>query len=100
MVFGACLVSRAMSKVPQLVSTTAVSFSPAFTVCFGALRLTCLGLGVGTCLQPLALAVVVESLLLPLRPIRIAATTPIAITAKTARMIKRRSADSSIGAKA
>ena len=37
--------------------------SPFFTVCFGALQLTCFGFGASTCLQPSALpaAVVVES---------------------------------------
>jgi hypothetical protein len=36
-VLGARAVSSAMSKVPQLVSTTAVTFSPFLTVCAGAL---------------------------------------------------------------
>ncbi len=87
-VFGARVVSRAMSKVPQLVWTTAVSSSPGFTVCFGAFRLTFFGSGASTSLQPLAppALVVDESLLLllpPLREIRTAATTPTAITPKT-----------------
>ncbi len=48
--------SSAMSNVPQLVFTTAVSFSPFFTVCFGALKLTCFGFGASTCVQPATLA--------------------------------------------
>ena len=72
-----------MSNVPQLVFTTAVSFSPFLTVCFGALKLTFFGAGAATLLQPAALASPPESLPPPLREIRIAATTPTAIRAKT-----------------
>ena len=62
MVFGARVVSSAMSKLPQLVCTTAVSSSPFFTVCFGAFRVTFFGSGASTFLQPLgAVDAVVES---------------------------------------
>ncbi len=89
---GARSVSSAILKVPQLVSTTAVSSSPFFTVCAGFFRLTSFGSGASTCLQPpLALAEVLDPELPPPREIRIAATMPTATTAKTARMIQRRS---------
>ena len=99
-VFGARSVSSAISKLPQLVSTTAVASSPCFSVCFGAESETFFGFGASTCSQPSALAVVVESPSSPPpREIRITATIATASTAKTARMIQRRSACSSIGAK-
>ncbi len=102
-VFGARSVSRAISKLPQLVCTTAVASSPFFRVCFGAGSETFFGCGASTCLQPSAPAAVVaeESLSPPLREIRIAATTPTAISAKTPRTIQRcRSVFPSIGATA
>ena len=72
-VFGARWVSSAMSKVPQLVSTTAVSSSPFFTVCFGALKLTFLGCGRFDFLRSRS-ALLEPEPSPPLRPIRIAAT--------------------------
>ena len=82
-VFGARLLSSAISNVPQLVLTTAVSASPFLTVCLGALKLTFFGAGAATFLQPAVLASELESLPPPLREIRIAATTPAAIRANT-----------------
>jgi len=101
-VFGARVVSSAMSKVPQLVATTAVASSPFSSTCLGALKLTFFGAGAATFLQPPELAAVVvadELSLPPPREIRIAATTPPAKTANTARMIKRWSVRAPIGAK-
>ena len=66
---------RSWSRRPRSAS------SPFFTVCFGALKLTCFGFGASTSLQPSAPAVAVESLSPPPpRAIRIAATTPTATT--------------------
>jgi hypothetical protein len=98
-VFGARSVSSAISKLPQLVSTTAVASSPCFSVCLGADSETFRGFGASTCSQPSALAVVLEPpSSSPPREIRITATIATASSAKAARTIQRRSACSSIGA--
>src|SRR5215211_7562102 len=71
-----------------------VAASPGFTTCFGCLKLTVLGSGASTFLQPLAPAaaeVELESSESPPPREISTAATPTAITAKTARMIQRRS---------
>src|SRR5664279_4476158 len=94
-----------MSKVPQLVWTTAVASSPFFRTCLGALKLTFFAGGASTFLQltlpeavvvaelsleaELPLEPVLLSLLPPLREIRIPPITPAATTAQTIRMIQR-----------
>ncbi len=99
-VFGARELSRAMSKLPQLVATLAVISSPAATVCLGASKLTCFGFGSSTVLQPAAPALFSSSEPPP-RPTRIAITTAAAISAKAASAISLvRSWPPCIGARA